>query len=367
MGERETLLIPGPVTVSDEVLSEFGKPVRPHYGPEWAEMYGRVQSRLAALFGTRGSVYQLFGPGSAGVEMAIRSTLSPGDHVLVVGAGYFGGRMVDVARAAGIEVERLETPPRRPVEIAAVAARMRRSPRIRALGIVHHETDVGMLNPLQELGRLARDHDALVIVDAIASLGGVELRMDEWGIDVCVSVANKCLAAPIGITPVAVGERGWSAVCDGRPKNAGWYLNLETWKRAAEEDGDWHPHPTTVPANNTWALAVALDAIAAEGLVPFQARHAAAARRVREGLGELGFEMLVEDDVASPVTTAVLTRPGMDVRHFQQWLRAEHGLVLGGGLGPYAGKIFRVGHMGGALDPDVIDRFLNATADYVRG
>jgi alanine-glyoxylate transaminase / serine-glyoxylate transaminase / serine-pyruvate transaminase len=296
--------------------------------------------------------------------MGIRSTLSPGDVVLVVGAGVFGGRIEDVARAAGLEVERAATEPRRPVDVEAVRARLARSPRVRALCVVHHETDLGLINPLRELCAVAREHGALTIVDAIASLGGVELRMDEWGVDVAVSVANKCLAGPIGVAPVAVGAGGWAAARDGRPRNPGWYLSFDTWRDAVGDDSI-HPHPTTVPANNTRALDVALSAVLAEGLPALQARHAAAARRVREGMRELGFELLVDDDAASPVTTAVLARDGMDVAHFQHWLHSRHGLILGGGLGPWRGRIFRVGHMGGALAPDVIDHFLHATADYL--
>jgi alanine-glyoxylate transaminase/serine-glyoxylate transaminase/serine-pyruvate transaminase len=189
--------------------------------------------------------------------------------------------------------------------------------------------------------------------------------MDEWGIDLCAGTGNKALGAPAGIAPIAVGPRAWEAVDDGRPKLAGWYLNLATWRRYGEEWGAWHPSPTTMPTNVMVALAAAVDEVMARGLEAHRARFAQAAARVREGLGELGFEMVVPEAAASPVTTAVWALPGMDVSDYLEWLRRERRMRLGGGLGDLAGRSFRVGHMGRAADPDVVDAYLRATAEYL--
>jgi len=230
---------------------------------------------------------------------------------------------------------------------------------------VHHETSLGLINPVDELCPLASRHGLLTIVDAVASLGGVPLEMDAWDIDLCVTVGNKCLGAPAGIAPIAVGRRAWAAVDDGRRKCAGWYLNLATWRHYRGMWGSWHPSPTTMPSNPFLALATAVEEVAARGLDAHQAHLARAAARVREGLGELGFEMVIPGPAASPVTTAVWGLPGMDVGDYQAWLSREHGLRVGGGLGDLAGRSFRVGHMGRAADPDVVDVYLRATAEYV--
>jgi alanine-glyoxylate transaminase/serine-glyoxylate transaminase/serine-pyruvate transaminase len=164
---------------------------------------------------------------------------------------------------------------------------------------------------------------------------------------------------------VAVGPRAWEAIDDGRPKAAGWYLNLATWRRFSTQWGSWHPHPTTMPAQALDALAVALEEIVTMGLETHQARLAAASTRVRDGLRELGFELVVADRDASPVTTAAWGLPGMDVDDYLAWLRRERRLRLGGGLGELAGRIFRVGTMGEGARPGVVDAYLSATAEYL--
>ncbi|MGH2450958.1 MAG: pyridoxal-phosphate-dependent aminotransferase family protein [Candidatus Limnocylindria bacterium] len=365
MSEHEMLLIPGPVTVEEDVLAAFSQPIRPHYGADWAELYRRVTARLVELFRTEGDVLLLFGPGMAAVEMAVRSALAPGDHVLVPTNGMFGDRMVQVARAAGLEVRVLRPPTAQPVDPQAIEEALEADPTIRAVGIVHHETIIGLLNPVREICAMAKAHGALTIVDAVSSLGGVDLRVDEWRIDLCASVSNKCLGAPVGVAPLAVSRMAWEAVDDGRPKAAGWYLNLETWRRYEEEWGAWHPHPTTMPTSAIQALGVAVDRILAMGLETFQEHQATAARHVRTALREMGFEMLIPDEIASPVTTAVLARPGMDVVHYTDWLRTRRRLRIAGGIGDLAGKIFRVGHMGKAADSAVVDDYLEATAEYL--
>jgi alanine-glyoxylate transaminase/serine-glyoxylate transaminase/serine-pyruvate transaminase len=230
---------------------------------------------------------------------------------------------------------------------------------------VHHETSVGVLNEVKGIAKAAREHGALTIVDGISAVGGVPFEMDAWGVDMCVTVANKCIGGPIGVAPVAVGKRALAALDDGRPKAAGWYLNLATWRRFTRELGSYHPHPTTMPTNVIEAFEVALTGLLAEGVENRWRRLASARDRVREGLEEMGFRMLSPFAIASPVTTASYGLPGMNVAGYMDYLLHEHRIRIGGGLGELSGKIFRVGHMGRAAEPAAIDRYLRATADYV--
>ena len=365
MRDSEVLLIPGPVSVGPDVLNAVGRPVIAHYGEEWVTMYRRLTASLAEIFGTEGDVVLLFGPGTAALEATLASTLARDDEIVVATNGMFGDRLVAVSRALNLKVHAITTGGYGPIQPAHLAEALRKHPGVRAFAVVHHETSLGLLNPVRELCELARGHGLLTIVDAIASLAGSPLEMDAWGIDLCVGVANKCLGAPVGVAPIAVGDRGWEAVDDGRPKPAGWYLNLATWRRFGREWGAWHPSPTTMPTNSVVALAEAVDGIMARGLEAHRARFAQAAARVRDSLRELDFEMLVPDEYASPVTTAVWGRKGMDVDDYLEWMRRECGLRLGGVLGKLAGRVFRVGHMGRAADPDVVDAYLRGTAEYV--
>jgi alanine-glyoxylate transaminase/serine-glyoxylate transaminase/serine-pyruvate transaminase len=351
--------------VTERVRSALAAPARAHYGDEWVELYRQVTRCLAGIFRTEGDVFLLFGPGRAGIEMALGSLLAPGDQLLVVGGGFFAKLAADIGGTLGLDARRLLPDGYRPVSAEAVETELAGRPETRALVVVHHETDLGLVNPVREICDVARRRGVLTVVDAVSSLGGIPLDVDGWGIDVCVTVANKCLGGPVGVAPVAVGRRAWEAIDDGRPKRAGWYLNLATWRRYADLWGNWHPHPATMPTGAIAGLGAALDEMSDRGLESHFARHAAAARRTRDGLRELGFEMLVADEWASPVTTAVWALPGMDVGAYQEWLRDERRLVVGGGLAELASRLFRVGHMGAAAKPAVVDTFLGATADYL--
>jgi len=365
MEEREFLMIPGPVSVDDDVLAALARPVRAHYGDGWTRLYNHAVGGMREVFGTEGDVFLLFGSGMAGVEMCIASVLSPGDEVIVASNGLFGDRMADVAVANGLQVHVVRAGPAEAVTAEMIRAALDDHRDTRAVCVVHHETSAGILNEVQAIASLARERSLLTIVDGISAVAGVPFAMDAWGVDLCVTVANKCIGGPIGVAPVAAGPRALAALADGRPKAAGWYLNLATWKRYAEELAAWHPHPTTVPTNVIEAFDVALTALLEEGVENRWRRLARARDRVREGLEELGFPMLAPLAIASPVTTAAYAAPGMDLSDYMAWLLREHHIRIGGGLGRLSGKIFRVGHMGRAAEPEAIDRFLRLTAAYV--
>ena len=365
MDEREFLMIPGPVSIDDAVLEALARPVRAHYGDAWTRLYKHAVAGMREVFRTDGEVHLLFGSGMAGVEMCIASVLGPHDEVVIASNGLFGDRMADVARANGLRVHTVKPDLAQPVTADMVAIALDRHPEARAVCVVHHETSIGVLNEVENIARVAREHGALVIVDGISAVGGVPFDMDAWGVDLCVTVANKCIGGAIGVAPVAAGPRALAALTDGRPKAAGWYLNLATWSRFAEEWGGWHPHPTTVPTNVIEAFDVALSALLAEGVEQRWHRLARARDRVREGLEEMGFPMLSPLSTASPVTTAAYGMPGMDLPDYMGWLLREHHIRIGGGLGELSGKIFRIGHMGRAAEPEAIDRYLRLTAEYV--
>ena len=358
-------MIPGPVSVDEEILEALGRPVRAHYGDGWTQIYKHATSSMREVFKTAGEVHLVFGSGIAGVEMCISSVLSPGDEVLIPSNGLFGDRMAEVATANRLQVHSFRPGLSEAITAAQVRAALAEHPGVRAVCIVHHETSVGILNEVEGICRAARDHGALAIVDGISSVAGVPFEMDAWGADLCVTVANKCIGGAIGVAPVAAGPRALAALDDGRPKAAGWYLNLATWRRYAELWGGWHPHPTTMPTNVIEAFDLALTRLLKEGVENRWRRLAAARDRVRDGLEELGFEMLSPARVASPVTTASFGLPGMDVSDYIEWLLKNHHIRIGGGLGELRGRIFRVGHMGRAAEPEAIDRYLRVTADYI--
>jgi alanine-glyoxylate transaminase/serine-glyoxylate transaminase/serine-pyruvate transaminase len=363
--DREFLMIPGPVTVEDEVLEALARPVQAHYGDSWTQLYKHAVAGMRDVFKTAGEVHLFFGSGMAGVEMCIASVLSPGDEVLVPSNGLFGDRMAEVATANRLQVHSFRPELGRAITADQVRDELAAHPGVRAVCVVHHETSIGVVNEVEGICRAARDHGALAIVDGISAVGGVPFDMDAWGADLCVTVANKCIGGPIGVAPVAAGPRALEAIVDGRPKAAGWYLNLATWKHYSELWSGWHPHPTTMPTNVIEAFDLALTRLLEEGVEARCRRLAAARDRVRDGLEEMGFEMLAPIATASPVTTAAYGLAGMDVSDYIEWLLRNHRIRIGGGLGELRGRIFRIGHMGRAAEPEAIDRFLRATAAYV--
>jgi alanine-glyoxylate transaminase/serine-glyoxylate transaminase/serine-pyruvate transaminase len=221
-----------------------------------------------------------------------------------------------------------------------------------------------VLNPLREIAAETNEIGVPIIVDAVSSLGGVPLLVDEWGIDVCVTVINKCLACPPGVAPISISRRAWDQIERKSDRGHGWYLNLETWRWYAT-NWPWHPTPVTLPTNNIVALLTSLRQILAGGLGAHYARFGKAAHRVREELKRMGFEMFAADDYASPLITAVHVLPGMDVSDFQKYLLREHQILISGGLDDLFGKIFRVGHIGKAASSDYVEAFLAGVEAYL--
>jgi alanine-glyoxylate transaminase/serine-glyoxylate transaminase/serine-pyruvate transaminase len=356
------LLIPGPVDLDPQTLAILASPAAPHYGDEWVAAYKATTEGLKPIFGTDGDVFVLVGSGSSGLDAAVGSMLGAGKRLALVRNGFFAARFGEIAEAQGLEVLPIDSPwgeAARPEELRVALDRMAH---IDALALVHVETSTGVLNPLREIAAIANERGLPVIVDAVTSLGGVELQMDAWGIDICVSASQKALAAPAGLAMVAVGRRGWEYLDRNPVGRRGWYLDLRTWRRYVAEWGSWHPHPATIPSGTLFALRWRVEQTLALGLEAAIARHYAAAARFRGGLAELGLHTYVAEADAAPMVSVIAVEPPHDATEIAARMRDEQGLLIGGGMGPLNGRVVRVGHMGEGLTDDYIDAALAGLA-----
>jgi alanine-glyoxylate transaminase/serine-glyoxylate transaminase/serine-pyruvate transaminase len=366
MNRHSKLFIPGPGDVDDDVLEAAARPMLRHYGPEWMGIYGELQTLLKQVFRTQNDLFLVPGPASALLDMAIGSLLAGGQKIIVGHNGFFGERLIAIAKAYELTVVPFTAPLGRPLEPDLLRRLLGENPDARAVALVHHETATTVVNPLRTLAEAVREAGRVIVVDAVSSLGGIELPVDEWGIDICVTSSNKCLEALPGVGFVSVGPRAWELV-DGHPgRGHGWYLDLKTWRQYAQEWGSWHPTPVTMPVNILLGVLARLRKIVGGGLEEHQAKYVRASRIVRAGLRNAGFEMFVPDEYAAPIVTAVKARPEFAVAELIGWLEKERNLVVGGALGELAGKIFRVGHLGKAASREYLLEFLVAVEEFLR-
>ncbi len=359
------VLVPGPVPVSPEVLAAMGRPVPVHYGPAFSSFYLGLIGRLQQVFGTRSPVFPIAGSGSAGVDAALGTLLGLEKHVAVVTNGMFGSRLLEIARGYDPEALEIAVEWGKAAEPEMVAAFLD-THKVDVLAVVHSETSTGILNPVKELAAVARERGVAVMVDAVGSVGGAPLKLDEWGIAACATASQKCLETPPGLALVALSEIGWKIVDSQRRPTPGWYLNLRTWRKHLEDSPDWHPYPVTVATNNLMALDVALQRVLAEGLEARYERHQRVAAYAYSALGALDFQLLADERYASPTVTVALPPAGIDAGKLLLSLRRDYGMILGGGLQQLAGKAIRVGHLGPSSDETMMNRVLAAIEAAMR-
>jgi alanine-glyoxylate transaminase/serine-glyoxylate transaminase/serine-pyruvate transaminase len=360
------LYTPGPGDVDEDVLSSLATPVVRHYGPEWLEIYKETQELLKQVFKTQNYIYFVPGPASSLLDMAIGSLLNTGEKIIIGDNGFFGERLVHIAEGYGLETVRLTAPLGKPLDPQDLRQLLQKHPDAKVVALVHHETGTTVMNPLRELAQLAHEAGRAVIVDAVSSLGGVDVNVDDWGIDICVTTPNKCLEALPGIGFISVSERAWKLVDSHTQTDHGWYLNLRTWRKYATEWGAWHPTPVTLPTNIILAVRTSLHKIINTGLDAHFAKYRRASQIMRQGLQNLGFEMFVNDDYASPIVTGVCRRPEFEVSEMSDWLVEQRDIAIGGGLGELSGKMFRVGHLGKAATREYLLDFLFGMEEFLR-
>jgi alanine-glyoxylate transaminase/serine-glyoxylate transaminase/serine-pyruvate transaminase len=358
------LMIPGPVEVHPDVLQAMGSQVVPHYGAVWLEKYGNVLAVLKKVFGTTADVFLMTGSGTVAIDACLGSSLSTGEKVIIGNNGFFGDRLVSVAEHNGLKVVQVKSEWGKRLIPADFEKAIQDNPDARMVAAVHCETSTTVMNPVEEIGPIARRHGLLFFVDAVSALGGVPYAMDDWAVDLCASASQKCLGAPPGLAPVAVNVRAWEFINRNSQKAHGWYTDLSVWKKYSVEWADWHPTPITMATSIVNALSVSLKQLMDEGIPVRMQRFRELALQLREGLRSMAMPPFTPDDGMSPVLTAGISPAGVPSPRIVDYLLKEHGIQISAGLGELHDHIFRIGHMSPILTSADIEQVLQALKKF---
>jgi alanine-glyoxylate transaminase/serine-glyoxylate transaminase/serine-pyruvate transaminase len=362
---RRVLMGPGPSNVSPRVLLAMARPTVGHLDPSFLGLMDELASQLREVFGTANRMtLPISGTGSAGMETAFDNLLEPGDVAIIGVNGVFGRRMVANAERAGARVVTVEAPWGKPLEVGELIEAHGSNPQARLLAVVHAETSTGVLQPLEELGAYLRDTETLFLVDTVTSLGGVPVEVDERGIDVAYSGTQKCLSVPPGLAPITLSERAMDRVRARERKVHSWYLDLSLIGAYWGGERAYHH---TAPVNALYGLHEGLRTILEEGLEARFERHRRYGAELQAGLVKLGLQLLVDEPFRLPQLTSVRVPSGVDDVAFRRQLLERFGIEIGGGLGPLAGVIWRVGLMGETCREENVRLFLSALEELMEG
>jgi len=343
----EKLRIPGPTPCPAEVLQAMTKQMINHRGEEFAGILNGVTDKLKQLFQTKNDVLLLTGSGTGGLEAAIVNTLSPGDKVLSVSIGVFGERFATIAQRFGAEVIPLRFEWGKAADADAIRQALQAEPGIKAVLVTHNETSTGVTNDLASISSVVKEFDKLLLVDAISSLGSINLPVDEWHCDVTITGSQKGWMVPPGLAMVSMSQEAWQAHAKANIPRLYWdFAQAKTYLERGQT-------PWTPAISIVFALSVSLEMMVQEGLPNIIARHARVGEAAREGIKFLGLSLFAEDDYASNTVTAVSSSDGLDTKRLLRILREEHQIVLGGGQQKLDGKIFRIGHLGWVTEDDI--------------
>jgi alanine-glyoxylate transaminase/serine-glyoxylate transaminase/serine-pyruvate transaminase len=353
-----TLMGPGPCNPYPEAVAALGRPLLGHLDPEFIEVLDEVCARLRIAFGTANPLtLPISGTGSAGMEAAFVNVVGPGDDVVVAVNGLFGQRMVEVATRCGATVHAVEHEWGQPVDAERTLAA---HPAPKVIAVVHAETSTGVRSDLADLG--AGKGDALLLADCVTSIGGIEVDVDGWGVDLAYAGTQKCLGVPPGLAPLTVGDRARERLVERSPS---WYLDLRLLGAYTGSATGRRTYHHTAPVSMVQALHGGLGALLDEGLEAAWARHASCGAQLHAGLQELGLELFAAEGHRLPQLTTVRVPDGVDDAAVRTALLDRWGIEIGGGVGAYAGTVWRIGCMGHTARPENVERLLGALGEVL--
>lgn len=355
------LMGPGPSTVPSRILRAMASPTLGHLDPRYIEIMDHTCTMLRKVFQTTNHLtFPVSATGMAGMECVVTNVMEPGDEAIVCVNGLFGGRMVDVMERAGVTVHRVEVPWGETFPMETLAEAVAKHPKAKVLGIVHAETSTGAHQPLEGLGDLLHDAGMLLLVDAVTSLGGHPVKVDEWAIDAIYSATQKCLSCPPGLSPVSFSPLALEIIEKRRSKVQSWYFDVSLLKDYYAGSGKRTYHHTA-PVNMIYALHEALLIVLEEGLEARQARHAKLHRRLRAGLESMGIRYVPGHSLHT--LNCIHIPEGADDAAVRAKLLEDYSIEIGAGLGPLAGKTWRIGLMGHSATQANVDLLLAALVD----
>ena len=360
---QRILMGPGPSDVHPRIYTAMASPIVGHLDPEYLKMMEEVKDLLRFVFRTKNDLtIPMSGTGSAGMETCIVNLLEPGDKAVVCINGVFGTRMKDIVERCGATPIIVESPWGQPINPMDVEGSIKGTG-AKLLAIVHAETSTGVLQPLDDICRIADSQGALLLLDTVTSLGGCDVRIDDWGIDVAYSGTQKCLSCPPGLSPVTFNDRAMEIVRNRKTKVQSWYLDLTM---ISEYWGEARVYHHTAPISMNYALREAMVLVHEEGLDNRIARHTKHHLALVAGLEALGLEMLVDKAFRLPTLNTVRVPDNIDEAKVRRQLLERFSLEIGGGLGPLKGKIWRIGLMGHASSARNVVVCLTALEDAIR-
>lgn len=370
MPRRNKLMIPGPVDVWEDTLETMGRPIVPHYGDEWIRLYWETIELIKRTFQTKNDIYILTSSGSGAMDACLGSMFYSGEKIALVCNGPFANRLMEICKGYDFPVIKVESQWGRAADVDKMRDTLKQHPDIACVAVVANETGTGVKNPVKELAQVAHEHDLPIFVDAVSAMGGYNLPVDEWELDVVCTVPNKCLETPPGIGLLSLNPRAWKLIdAKKADRRHGWYTNLSAWKEYVESPvwSSWHPYPITMACANVLALRTSLKRILEEEtLEGHWARYAWAQRIVRAGMKNIGCDLVAVEEDASTTVTSIWKRPDMEVKEMVAYMEKEHGFMMAGATGELAGKVSRISHMGKASTKEYLFPCLLGLEDFLR-
>ncbi len=342
MIRREYLMTPGPTPLPPEVLLTQAEPMMHHRTPEYTELFVQLIANLKEIFLTKNEVLVFSASGTGAMEAAVANCFSPGDSVLVAHGGKFGERFRDIAKSYGLDVVEYAYEWGDVADPEVIGRMLKEKPWIKGVILTHSETSTGAVNDVKSVGEIVRETPAILIVDSISGVGALEMRTDEWGVDVLVCGSQKALMTPPGMAAVAVSPKAWELVeKSSLPK---YYFSFS---KARKSMSDKSPQTPFTPAVSlTKAMSVGAKLILEEGLENVWKRHQMLAMCTRSAVEALGLRLFTRNLERSYAVTAVNAPPGIDGTKIVRIMNRKHGVILAGGQSQLKGKIFRIGHVG---------------------
>ncbi len=348
--ERELLMIPGPTMVSPRVLRALSKPILSHASGEFVNSFIEALKLQKKLFGTVGTPFMLSGSGTLGMEAAIANLVERGEKVLCVENGYFGEKWDEIIEGHGCVVDRLRFDWGNGLDLGLLKEKLS-SDNYKAFTVEHVDTSTGIANPIDKIGELAKNTDALYIVDSVCGIGGMPLKMDEWNIDYCLTGSQKAIGAPPGISQFALNEKAWEVVEKRKTPIDNYYANLKRWKPIMDTSKGYFATPAT---GMVMGMLEALRIIDEEGLEARWRRHKILSEALRAGLKALGLDWFPAKGHEAHTLTVPVIPEGINDADMRSMMMNKYGVIIAGGLGKLGGKTVRVGHMGNCTYSDLV-------------